>query len=399
MSSLRVFDNKKILIFGLGKTGKSVQEYLQKNKINYTIWDDYKKLQRNKIDNKYYLKNYDYIIISPGIDIYNHKNKNFFIRHRKNIITDLDIFFLCNKQPKHVIGITGTNGKSSFCNLLDNLLKKKKIKSKILGNFGNPVLSKNISKNEYCVLELSSYQLDYSQHLKLDVACILNISSDHLERHGTILKYKKIKLKIFKFLKKKGIGFYQKKSFPNIKKKKNIRSFKNINQSLLNNILDTKVSISKIDFKKSKLSHRYEFFNRVNNFEFINDSKSTNFDSVRYAVQMSNNNILISGGELKKGDNFKLKDLRNKIFKIYLFGNNIDKLKESLINQKINFKYFKNLYDLLKDFFNSDYKILLNKREKFTVLFSPGAASFDQYQNFEERGKIFKKYVNKFFKG
>ena len=126
MSSLRVFDNKKILIFGLGKTGKSVQKYLQKNKINYTIWDDYKKLQRNKIDNKYYLKNYDYIIISPGIDIYNHKNKNFFIRHRKNIITDLDIFFLCNKQPKHVIGITGTNGKSSFCNLLDNLLKKKK---------------------------------------------------------------------------------------------------------------------------------------------------------------------------------------------------------------------------------------------------------------------------------
>ena len=78
MSSLRVFDNKKILIFGLGKTGESVQKYLQKNKINYTIWDDYKKLQRNKIDNKYYLKNYDYIIISPGIDIYNHKNFYFY---------------------------------------------------------------------------------------------------------------------------------------------------------------------------------------------------------------------------------------------------------------------------------------------------------------------------------
>ena len=95
--------------------------------------------------------------------------------------------------------MTGTNGKSSFCNLLNSLIKKNKIKSRVLGNFGNPVLNENISSNEYCILELSSYQLDYSKYIKLDSACILNISADHLDRHETIEKYKKIKLKILIF--------------------------------------------------------------------------------------------------------------------------------------------------------------------------------------------------------
>ena len=116
--------------------------------------------------------------------------------------------------------MTGTNGKSSFCNLLNSLIKKNKIKSRVLGNFGNPVLNENISSNEYCILELSSYQLDYSKYIKLDTACILNISTDHLDRHETMAKYKKTKLKIFNFLKSTGVGFYQKKSFPNLKKKK-----------------------------------------------------------------------------------------------------------------------------------------------------------------------------------
>ena len=124
----RDLKNKKILIFGYGKTGKSVEKYFIKNKINYAIWDDNAKLVIKKIDKKYSLKKYDYIIISPGIDIYNHENKVFFKRHRNNIITDLDIFFLTSKKFKYVIGITGTNGKSSFCNLLNNLIKKKKIK-------------------------------------------------------------------------------------------------------------------------------------------------------------------------------------------------------------------------------------------------------------------------------
>ncbi len=393
------FQNKKILIFGYGKTGKSVQNYFIKNKIKYTIWDDNKKLNIKKIDKKYYLKKYDYIILSPGVDIYHHQNKSFFKKHRKNIITDLDIFFLDKRKLGYIIGVTGTNGKSSFCNLLNNLIRKNNIRSRVIGNFGNPVLNEKLSGNEYCILELSSYQLDYSKYIKLDSACILNISVDHLDRHETITKYKKAKLKIFNFLKSSGVGFYQKKSFPNLKKIKNIRNFSNINKLLIQKIINNKnILMSEINLRENKLPHRYEMFCKINNFNFINDSKSTNFDSTRYALKMTSNSILILGGLLKKGDNFFLKDFQNKIVKIYLFGNNIDELKKSLKKQKINYSYFLNLEDLLRYILIKDFKKLLNKKKNFNILFSPGAASFDQYKNFEERGKIFKKYVYKFFK-
>ena len=224
------FLNKKILIFGYGKTGKSAGKLLDKFKITYSIYDDNISKKNKLFDKEFYKNNYDFIILSPGINIYNHKKKNFFSKYKKKIITDLDIFFSFQKKYKYTIGITGTNGKSSFCNLLKDILDRNNIKSKILGNFGIPVLDKRISSDEICIIELSSYQIDYSKNLKLDKACILNISPDHLERHKTLSNYKKIKLKIFKFLKENGRGYYHQKSFPKLKNINKIKSFSNLNK-------------------------------------------------------------------------------------------------------------------------------------------------------------------------
>lgn len=387
------FKNKKILIYGLGKTGISVKRFLNKNKIKYLVLDD--KLNKNS---KIFKKKFDYIILSPGIDIYNHPKIKFFKKHKKNIITDLDIFFSLNKQYKYVIGVTGTNGKSSFCMTLHKILKNNNISSKILGNFGKPVLNEKISKNDYCILELSSYQLDYTKKINLDCAFFLNLSPDHLERHKSLSNYKKIKLKIFSFLNKNGQGFILKDIDYKPVKKTKITKFSSISVGLLKKLFDKNIKISKEDLSISNLHHRNEKFLKKNNFTFINDSKSTNFDSTRYAIKKYKNIILILGGKLKKGDKFLIKDLKKHIFKTYLFGEKIFELKKSLIKQNIKFIFSKKLDQIMKKFIINDYNIYRGTNKNITVLFSPGAASFDQYKNFEKRGDHFKKIVNGIFK-
>ncbi|MEL0177056.1 MAG: Mur ligase family protein, partial [Pelagibacteraceae bacterium] len=258
MFSFKEFVNKKILIFGYGKTGKSVEKFFKKKNIRHSIWDD--KIKNKKFDKNFYKKKYDFIVLSPGIDIYHHKKKKFFKKHKSKIITDLDIFFSLTKNYKYTIGITGTNGKSSFCNLLKLILKKNKINSKIIGNFGNPVLEGDFSEKKYYIIELSSYLLDYSKYIKLNSACILNVSPDHLERHLNLKNYKKIKLKIFKFLKEQGKGFYHKSSFPNYRSKLNIKYFNNINKNLISNIIGKKIKISKKILNANILPHRNELF-------------------------------------------------------------------------------------------------------------------------------------------
>ena len=391
---------KKILIFGYGKTGKSVGKFLDKFKIYYSIYDDNISKKINSFDKQFYKKNYDFIILSPGINIYNHKKKKFFQKHKKKIITDLDIFFAIQKKYKYTIGITGTNGKSGFCNLLKNILDKNNIKSKILGNFGIPVLNKRISNDEICIIELSSYQIDYSKNLKLDKACILNISPDHLERHKTLSNYKNIKLKIFKFLKENGRGYYHQKSFPKLKNKNKIKSFSNLNKNFLRNLLGKNIKIHKNyhNQTKNKLPHRIEFFYKKNNFKFINDSKSTNFEATKFAIQQNKNIILIIGGLLKKGDSYNFRNCSNNLVNIYIFGKKNNIIKKSLNKQKIQFICFDNLRAILKNIYKNYYLENKNSKKIFTVLFSPAAASFDQFKNFEDRGNKFKKYTYELFK-
>jgi UDP-N-acetylmuramoylalanine--D-glutamate ligase len=394
------FLNKKILIFGYGKTGKSAGKLLNKFKINYSIYDDNINKKKNLFDKEFYKKNYDFIILSPGINIYNHRKKNFFQKNKTKIITDLDIFFSFQKKYKYTIGITGTNGKSGFCNLLKYILDKNNIKSKILGNFGIPVLDKRISGNEICIIELSSYQIDYSKNLKLDKACILNVSPDHLERHKTLSNYKKIKLKIFKFLKENGRGYYHQESFPKYKNKNKIKSFSNLNKNFLKNILGKNIKIHKNynNQIKYKLPHRVEYFFKKNNFKFINDSKSTNFEATKFAIQQNKNIILIIGGLLKKGDSYNFKNLCNNLENIYIFGKKNNVIQKSLNKQKIRFTCFDNLRAVLKDIYKNYYLENKKRKKNFTVLFSPAAASFDQFKNFEDRGNKFKKYTYEFFK-
>ena len=191
---LNQFKNKNILIYGFGKSGKSCFNYLINNN-NLKIYEDNnsavpKNLKKYIINKTKLISSlFEIIIISPGIDINKCKIKKFLSKNKNKIISELDIFYLSNLNNKKIT-ITGTNGKSTTSKLLYEVIKKHNKDVRLVGNIGNPMLSeKNIKPNTIFVIEASSYQLEYSKYFKTDYAVILNISHDHLERHGTINNY------------------------------------------------------------------------------------------------------------------------------------------------------------------------------------------------------------------
>ena len=132
---------KKFLIYGYGITGKSVEKYFINNYCNYNIYDDHKILNHKKVISKKYLLNkineYGYFVVSPSIKI---EKSHFLYKHKNKILIDLDFLSLEISSQK-IIGITGTEGKSSTCNYLSEILSKK-YNTKIIGNFGNTILDK-----------------------------------------------------------------------------------------------------------------------------------------------------------------------------------------------------------------------------------------------------------------
>ena len=174
-----IFLGKKILIYGLGKSGISTFKFLRKKANIYLFDDNLKKNQKFISLNKIHQKNFDAIIVSPGIDIHNCKLSRFLKKNFDKIYTDLDIFY--SYFDNESISITGTNGKSTTAKILHNVLLDQKKDVRLVGNIGNPLLSeKKINKKTIFVIEASSYQLDYSKIFSSKYSMILNLSFDHI---------------------------------------------------------------------------------------------------------------------------------------------------------------------------------------------------------------------------
>ena len=178
MLKIRNLREQSFLVYGLGLTGRSVINFFKKkNFLNFKVYDDKeKKLFKGHITKNLNqtLEQVDYIVLSPGISLY--KNKNLK-KYEKKIITDIDLFYLTNKKFKSIV-VTGTNGKSTTCKLLNHLLKKNKFRCFLGGNIGKPILTLDKVYNSFVIVEASSFQLSHSKYICPDFGLFLNIRAN-----------------------------------------------------------------------------------------------------------------------------------------------------------------------------------------------------------------------------
>ena len=447
------FSQKKVVIVGLGISGMSLAKKLFKQNIDVTVWDDNPKIREIALKNGLILKTIqnikfsqiDFLVLSPGIQ---HHGPNAHIaaknakRNNCSVISDLELLYYL-KRKHLIIGVTGTNGKSTTVSLLEHILQTNGIKAEACGNIGKPFVDvKNLHK-KILIVEASSYQLERLQNLKFEISVLLNIRKDHIERHFKMSNYINAKKKI---VKNKALNDYaiisnddkhcQKISRELIAKKKtNVISFssnplskcnirvenyedflfiiedscktkiklvkKKLSISLGNKNFQNIISaycVSKIlkirtsSFKNSLycfkgLPHRIEKFSSFQNIVFYNDSKSTNISSTIYALNSLTNIYLLIGGENKK-DNFnELNKNLNNVLKTFTFGKANQLLKMKI--RRKNVFASKNLERTIEFAF----KEALLEKKKINFLLSPACASFDEFENFERRGCFFKRKI------
>ncbi|MGL4252481.1 MAG: UDP-N-acetylmuramoyl-L-alanine--D-glutamate ligase [Fusobacteriaceae bacterium] len=432
----------KAMIYGGGLSGLSGKKIFEAEGKKCILVDD--KIGVNSSEAEKLLEEVDIFLKSPGISPENHlvqKAKNRGIQ----IVDEIEVAFryLKKKSPKtKVIAVTGTNGKTTTTAKIAELLNFYGKKAVACGNIGKPFGEAIIENAEldYVVVECSSFQLENIDQFKADIALIINLAPDHLDRYENIEDYYDTKFNIGKNQEKNekfiinledreslkrtnkisgnilGISKEKKKdAYVHVQDGKikfhdeEIIEIKNLSLKGRHNLENMifLVAVGKIEgidneilknylMDAKPIEHRLESFFTVGKTVFINDSKGTNIDSTKFAVEAYSDPILICGGKDKKMDLFPLAELiKNNVKELYLIGENRELIKKELEKIKYSQKKIHDCENLQKVMEELRGNIDLDSEN--IILFSPATSSFDQFKNFEERGKIFKEMVKKYF--
>ena len=454
---------KKFIVFGIGISGIATVKFLLKNKYQVIAADDNSSSLINlaeKFNDKNLIiadnlqkinwQDVSALVLSPGIALkYPEPHKAVVLAKKNNcpILGDVELLYLFNSKAQY-IGITGTNGKSTTTALVGHIFKENNMKSFTGGNIGLPCLDLASQDPDISyILEMSSYQLDLISKTRFNIATLLNITEDHLDRHLNMKGYIAAKKRIFLNQKQGDFAviniddnncrqiYQQLKSDPEFKASLIAISTNNITENgisvidnmLYNNIGSkstaklpdlpalrgehnaqniaaafancflTKISQNNIIESLKNfhgLKHRLQLVATINNINFINDSKGTNANSTKYALKAYDNIYWILGGKSKEGGIKSLKNYFSKIKYAFLIGQSQEEFAKILADNKV--KYYK--CDNLENAFKQAYQIAkADEKDNLTknILLSPACASFDQWPNFEVRGDYFCKLVNK----
>ncbi len=442
--------NKKVVVVGLGTSGLDACCLLDDAGAVVFATDnaDSKIIRRSieKLEHRYvqteigrhteeFLKGSYLIVTSPGV------NKDALpIRYATTnnipIISELELGFNFTKGP--IIAVTGTNGKSTVVTLLGEILKKAGKKVVVCGNIGNSLSGEAlfIDRGTICVLETSSFQLERIVDFRPTVSCILNITDDHLDRYRDFDDYARAKLKIFsnqletdiailnhddsklgsldepskfkrlyysRIKKVEGIYFKNGDVIYNAKNKtKKLFTLPSMNlkgdynlENILAAVLISLTQGVKLEtieraLKEFKpLAHRMESIREIEGIEFLDDSKATNIDATKRALESIDKMVvLIAGGRSKGSDFDAIRDqIRSKVKKMILIGEAAPLIE----------KAFSNIVETeraltLEDATSRAYKVA---KKNEVVLLSPMCSSFDMFRDYEHRGEVFCQTVRK----
>ena len=427
--------NKKIGIFGLGITGISIYSDIAHHTNEIICWDDSEKNRTNFQDQKTLFdlsnerwKSIDTVFISPGVP---NNHQIFLLAKQYNILISSDIeLFLHHNPHSKIIAITGTNGKSTTTALIGHILNNCGYDFPIGGNIGMPVLSLPKNKTGY-VLELSSFQLDLISFFNPTISVLLNITPDHLDRHGTFDEYCKAKMRALRGDGIKVIGIdtdasreiYDTLAHSGEKNiiaistsnKKNTISFSNCilhddfydadsykipeSQNLAGkhnkeNITAAYAVCRSLGLKPNDiidqlpsfqgLKHRMQNLGSKNNITYYNDSKATNASSAAGSLTSMQNIFWLAGGIFKEESLDPLEKSLSNVKKAYLFGES-SLLFSGYLKDKVDFEVF----DTMQEAFSKANIDAKNAKEHAYIVLAPACASFDQFRNFEERGNKF----------
>ena len=386
----------KILLLGYGKSSQALIKYFTNKDVDIDILRPENKKEYNKFIKE--LPQYDICFRSPGIAI----NKpvyslcNLLAKEFSNEL----VYAIKKSECKNTILVTGSNGKTSLCKLLFEVLNIYK-KSHLYGNIGDTLIDKidSINKDDFLILEISSFQLE-NLSTNIDVGIIKNLHPNHLNSTFNKATYfaskKRLKLYSSYFIDKDNISsnivikddmiyVFDKEYLDinelNIKETSFIENILIVLNVLIYYKLDINLAKNVIkSFKQVKYRNNVI---KYKNTIFVNDGKSTSSAASKYCFdQYKGNRILILGG-IHKSNKFNL--TLNEKDEIYIYG----KDKERIFNEIKKGKLFISLDEVLKSIKNIENKV---------IIFSPGCSSFDQYKNYIERSEVFDKWVKSWIK-
>ncbi len=442
-----MFDNKKIFILGMARSGYQAARVLAHHGCEIVLNDKNENQDKDHIKeledlgvkvilgshpDDIFDESFDYLIKNPGIK-FDHKYLKYAEEHNIKVINEIEMAYHLLPKGVKLVAITGTNGKTTTTSIIYDIVSHAfPGRTHLAGNIGFPLCEviENIKENDYLIMEIGVPQLHDFYDFNPDIAVLTNIFEAHLDMFKTREYYNETKLRMFQNHTKKNIAIINYSNEDAYRITKDIKSTKKYFSSKeiidgcylkdddiyyydekIINVHDLKLqgahnyenvmcaimvskelnidndTIVKTLKEFTSVEHRIEYVRTLNGKEFYNDSKATNITSTQIALSAFNKPTVLLLGGLERHQNFlDLKDYLKNTKLVICFGENKNRIKEEMDSLKIETFVVENLKEAVA---------LANEHSSKgdVILLSPGSASWDQYKCFEDRGTEFKELV------